>query len=175
VDPRYGVRRGTHPLTGPDPTVGEVTTDDLTVRHAEPGDGRGIGDVLVDSWRATFDFPAAHPDEDVRVWVVEHLVPTTESWVAVHPDGTVVGVLSLSETMVDQLYLSPSWIGRGLGTRLLDLAKTRRPDGLDLYCFQANARARRFYERHGFEPIAFGDGSGNEERQPDIRYAWRPA
>ncbi len=32
----------------------------------------------------------------------------------------------------------------------------------------------RFYERRGFVPIAFGDGSGNEERQPDVRYAWRP-
>ena len=27
---------------------------------------------------------------------------------------------------------------------------------------------------HGFVPIAFGDGSGNEERQPDVLYRWRP-
>jgi GNAT superfamily N-acetyltransferase len=102
------------------------------------------------------------------------LLPTTETWVAVDDAGTIIGVLSLSDEMIDQLYLAPSWIGRGLGVRLLDLAKERRPAGLDLYCFQENGRARRFYERHGFDAIAFGDGSGNEERQPDIRYAWRP-
>ena len=146
----------------------------LTIRRAGPDDGDGIGDVLLDSWRATFDWPMAHTDAQVRRWVVEHLVPTTETWVAVDDASTVVGVLALSDEMIDQLYLTPAWIGRGLGVRLLDLAKTRRPTGLDLYCFQDNARARRFYERHGFEAIAFGDGSGNEERQPDIRYAWRP-
>lgn len=148
--------------------------DGITIRRAGPGDGGGIGDVLLDSWHATFDWPMAHTDTEVRSWVIETLVPTTETWVAVDDTGTVVGVLSLSDTMVDQLYLTPAWIGRGLGTRLLDLAKARRPDGLDLYCFQDNGRARRFYEGHGFSAITFGDGSGNEERHPDIRYAWRP-
>ena len=71
-------------------------------------------------------------------------------------------------------YVTPAWIGRGLGRRFVALAKERRPAGLDLYCFAVNARARRFYEQSGFEPIAFGDGSGNQERQPDVRYAWRP-
>ena len=52
--------------------------------------------------------------------------------------------------MVEQLYVAPAWIGHGVGRRLIDLAKARRPDGLDLYCFQANTRARRFYERNGF-------------------------
>jgi ribosomal protein S18 acetylase RimI-like enzyme len=152
----------------------EPAGDGLTIRRAGSDDGGGIGDVLLDSWRATFDWPMAHTDAQVRSWVIETLVPTTETWVAANAAGTIVGVLSLSATVVDQLYLAPAWIGRGLGTRLLDLAKARRPDGLDLYCFQDNGRARRFYEHHGFEAIAFGDGSGNEERQPDIRYAWRP-
>jgi GNAT superfamily N-acetyltransferase len=170
------VRRGARSLTGPDPTPGApAAADDLVIRRATVDDGPGVGDVLLDSWRATFDFPGVHPDDDVRRWVVATLIPTTESWVAVGPGGAIVGVLSLSATMVDQLYLAPDWIGRGLGSRLLELAKARRPDGLDLYCFQANARARRFYEDRGFTAIAFGDGSGNEERQPDIRYAWRPS
>ena len=37
------------------------------------------------------------------------------------------------------------------------------------------ADARRFYERNGFVAEAFGDGTGNEERQPDVRYTWHPA
>ena len=39
-----------------------------------------------------------------------------------------------------------------------------------LYAFQQNEAARRFYERHGFVAIAFGDGSTNEERCPDVLY-----
>ena len=36
--------------------------------------------------------------------------------------------------------------------------------------FARNAGARRFYERHGFVAVAFGDGTGNEEGEPDVRY-----
>ena len=77
-------------------------------------------------------------------------------------------------TFLDQLYLAPEWTGRGIGSRLVELAKQRRPAGLDLFTFQVNDGARRFYERHGFTAIWFGDGSENEEGQPDLRYAWRP-
>ncbi|MGI5158393.1 hypothetical protein [Microbispora sp. CA-102843] len=49
-----------------------------------------------------------------------------------------------------------------------------RPHGLDLYVFQRNTGARRFYERNGFTLVAEGDGSGNEENLPDARCRWRP-
>lgn len=142
------------------------------IRPATPDDHDGIGDVWLASWRATFDFPPGHPDDEVRHWLSDHLVPDHETWVAVD-GGTVVGLMALSDTMIEQLYVAPAWIGRGLGRRFVGLAKERRPDGLDLHCFQVNARARAFYEKHGFTAIDFGDGSGNEERQPDVRYAWR--
>ena len=147
--------------------------DVLALRRAGPADGDAIGDVWLASWRATFDFPPAYPDEDCRRWLAETLLPTTEMWVATDPGGTVVAMMALSDAMVEQLYVAPAWIGRGIGRRLLDLAKARRPDGFDLYCFAVNARARKFYERQGLEAVAFGDGSGNAEGQPDIRYRWR--
>ena len=52
--------------------------------------------------------------------------------------------------MIDHLYVTPDRIGTGIGSRLIATAKARRPDGLDLYCFQVNMRARTFYEHHGF-------------------------
>lgn len=149
--------------------------DGVTIRRATDDDAVGIGDVWLTSWRATFDFEPGHPDDDVRRWLATELLPRHETWVAVDGDGNLVGLMALSATMLEQLYVTPEWIGRGLGKRFVALAKERRPAGLDLYCFAVNGRARRFYEREGFEAIAFGDGSGNEERQPDVRYAWRPA
>jgi GNAT superfamily N-acetyltransferase len=151
-----------------------ASTADIVVRPATRDDGVAIGDVWLTSWRATFDFPPGHPDDDVRRWLIEELIPAHETWVAAEAGGRVIALMALSPTMVEQLYVAPDWIGRGVGRRLLALAKERRPDGLDLYCFQVNGRARRFYEANGFSAIATGDGSGNEERQPDIRYAWRP-
>lgn len=157
------------------PTPTPAPTVPPAIRRATAADAGAIGDIWLDAWRATFDFPPAHPDDDVRRWLADRLVPTTETWVAVEASGRVVGFVAVSDAMVEQLYIAPDRTGRGLGTRLLDLAKARRPGGLDLYCFQVNARARAFYERHGFTATAFGDGTANEEHQPDVRYAWRPA
>jgi GNAT superfamily N-acetyltransferase len=148
--------------------------DGVTIRRAGGGDAGGLGDVWLASWRATFDFEPGHPDDDVRRWLATELLPRHETWVAVDSDGVVVGLMALSDEMLEQLYVAPAWIGRGLGRRFVAVAKERRPAGLDLYCFAVNGRARQFYEREGFQAIAFGDGTRNEERQPDIRYAWRP-
>lgn len=156
--------------------------DAVTIRRATRDDHEGIGDVWLASWRATFDFPPSHPDEGVRRWLRERLVPDHETWVAIDAAsdtasdtaGVVIGLMALSNDMIEQLYVAPPWIGRGLGRRFIQLARERRPDGLDLYCFQVNTRARSFYEHHGFREVARGDGSGNQEQQPDIRYAWRP-
>lgn len=85
-----------------------------------------------------------------------------------------VGVLVLDGPWLDQLYVEPTWFGRGVGSALVSHARSERPDGLDLWTFQANRGARRFYERHGFVAIAETDGD-NEEGAPDVRYRWQPA
>jgi GNAT superfamily N-acetyltransferase len=74
-----------------------------------------------------------------------------------------------------QLYTRPDRIGRGAGTQLIEAAKSSGVAALELWCFQANARARRFYEARGFRAIRFTDGADNEERMPDVRYRWERA
>ena len=49
-----------------------------------------------------------------------------------------MGFVAIGATRIDHLYLRPAWTGRGIGRRLLELAKYRRPGGLDLWAFQAN-------------------------------------
>jgi GNAT superfamily N-acetyltransferase len=68
----------------------------------------------------------------------------------------------------------PSFQGLGIGDKLLAMAKELRPSGLTLWTFQRNARARQFYEARGFVASEFTDGSRNEEREPDVLYAWLP-
>jgi hypothetical protein len=52
------------------------------------------------------------------------------------------------------------------------LAKSRSPQGLQLWTFASIVGAQRFYERHGFVIAETTDGSGNEENQPDLRLVW---
>jgi GNAT superfamily N-acetyltransferase len=119
--------------------------------------------------------PAVHSDAEVRDWFASVVLPGREVWVAEKVDGGLAGLLVLEDDWVDQLYLAPECTGRGLGSQLLGRAKSLRPNGLQLWTFQSNTGAQRFYERHGFVAVERTDGGGNEERSPDIRYEWRPA
>lgn len=99
------------------------------------------------------------------------VLPSMETWIAVE-DG-VVGLLVLDGDFIDHLYIDPSHQGKGVGAMLVRHAKGRCPAGLQLWTFQSNAGARRFYERHGFVAVEATDGD-NEEGAPDVRYEWRP-
>ena len=145
----------------------------VIVRRASEADAEAVAEVWLRSFDAALPtVRRAHSDDEVRAWFRNAVVPYKQTWVAVA--GTeVVGLLVLSDGWVDQLYLDPAWRGRGIGDRLVATAKQRYPDGLQLWTFQVNGPARRFYERHGFVEVERTDGHGNEEREPDVRYSWR--
>ena len=111
-----------------------------------------------------------HSDAEVRAWFAEVVVPRREAWLAERSD-LLIALLVLEDGWVDQLYVDPGRTGAGVGTLLLDLAKDRRPHGLQLWTFAANVDARRFYERNGFLAVQTTDGA-NEEGMPDVRYQW---
>jgi GNAT superfamily N-acetyltransferase len=145
------------------------------LRLARPEDAAVIAVVHRSSMREAMPYlPDLHTPEEDRAWVSQEVLSEQEVWVA-ELDGQVVGVASLAGAMVTQLYILPGKQGLGIGSALLARAKERRPEGLELYAFQRNTRARAFYERRGFLVVAFGDGSGNEEGEPDVLYRWTPA
>ena len=119
--------------------------------------------------------PLRGPDDKVREWLVGVVLGGGEVWVAETASAQVVGVMLLEGDWIEQLYVEPTWVGRGVGTELIEVAKRCRPQGLQLWTFQSNQRAHRFYERHGFVVEERTDGSSNQERAPDVRYVWRPA
>ncbi|MER7937319.1 MULTISPECIES: GNAT family N-acetyltransferase [unclassified Streptomyces] len=144
------------------------------LRRAAGADAGAVADVWLRSFSAalpTVVRPRA--DDEVRAYFRDVVVPDRETWLA-ETDGRVVGVMVLDGELLSQLYLDPGWRGRGLGDRFVALAKERSPQGLTLWTFQVNKPAHRFYERNGFVAVERTDGSGNEEREPDVRYVWRP-
>jgi GNAT superfamily N-acetyltransferase len=86
--------------------------------------------------------------------------------------GEVVGYARFTATWLDDLYVVPGHAGSGIGSALLDLVKSLRPGGFQLWVFEMNAPARAFYARHGLVERERTDGSGNEESAPDIRMEW---
>ena len=85
--------------------------------------------------------------------------------------GALAGIIAFRSGWIDQLYVLPEVQGRGVGSELLQVAK-RGFNRLQLWTFQRNLGARRFYEARGFALVEETDGAGNEEKEPDARYLW---
>jgi 8-oxo-dGTP pyrophosphatase MutT (NUDIX family) len=145
-----------------------------TLRAATATDAAAVAEVYLRSYAWAYrDTPVAmaHPPRDVRRWVRDELMTSATVTVA-EAAGAVVGFAAATPKWLSHLYVDPAWIGTGIGSRLFDQVRAAQPGGFSLWTFQANSAARGFYERKGLVAAEFGDGAGNEERQPDVRYCW---
>ena len=145
----------------------------ISIRPATDADACGVFDVLYSSRKEFLPYACLRTPEDIQRWTRRVLIPGGGVDLAISGDkiaGVVATARSDGVGWVTQLYVAPAYVGRGIGALLIShaLASLSRP--VRLWCFQRNTRARRFYERRGFEPIRFTDGSGNEERCPDVLY-----
>jgi len=112
-----------------------------------------------------------HSDEETHAFVADVMIAQREAWLA-WEDETALGLLVLDGFEVDWLFVDPVAQSRGVGSALIEHAKACSPSGLTLWVFESNRRAQAFYERHGFVIVDRTDGADNEEKAPDIRYAW---
>ena len=146
----------------------------MILRRATEADAQAIAIVLRQAFRISLPFlPELHTPEEDLWFVREVMLVKDEVWVVEAGGGAIAGFIGFREGWIDHLYVHPDWQGRGLGPELLSkplqYRQTRR-----LWTFQKNTRARAFYESRGFKLIELTDGSGNEEKEPDALYEWRP-
>jgi putative acetyltransferase len=146
-------------------------TPPFRLRPASDADANAIAELYFASYRLLTFLPRLHKLDSYRWFVANRMLK--ECAVIVAEDDTgIVAFLALQGEEIRQLYTRPDRIGRGVGTQLIENAKSSGLAAFELSCFQANARARRFYEARGFHAIRFTDGRDNEERTPDVRYRW---
>jgi chorismate mutase/GNAT superfamily N-acetyltransferase len=150
-----------------DPTPG------LVVRPGRTEDADALSDMFTATRAAAVPSmpPPVHSPAENRAWIADQLAGDGEVWVT-EDDGVLVGMLLLQRDWLHSVYVDPRHQGQGIGAVLIELAKTLRPDGLHLGVFQSNVGARRLYERHGFVTVGHTDGSGNDEKCPDVQMAW---
>ncbi len=124
--------------------------------------------------RAHWDVPVHRTFtlDDDREFMTGKMIPRNELWVA-ERDGAIVGFMAVQPGWINQLYVAVDAQRAGVGTALIEHAKTLMDD-IRLHTFQNNAPARAFYARHGFEEVAFGV-SGPPEHEPDVLLRWRRA
>jgi putative acetyltransferase len=140
-------------------------------RRATLDDAGGIAAVFSSSLRLLTFLPVLHTVEEDRRFIENIVLKECEVIVA-EGDPGIVSFLALNGEEIRLLYSHPDFIGSGAGSLLLDAVKKSSVAALELWCFQANERARRFYEERGFRAVRFTDGQDNEEKVPDVRYRW---
>jgi putative acetyltransferase len=136
-------------------------------------------DAAIELWRHTWQAHYPHIDFSARVaWWRERwrkeLVPTAAITVA-QTDGALVGFVTvdLKTGYLDQIVVAPEAWGSDVAARLLAEAKRQSPARLDLLVNKDNARAIRFYEKHGF--IYAGEDVNPVSGRPVNRMSWRPS
>jgi len=111
-----------------------------------------------------------HTPKEDQWFFRERVFKACEVWGAFDGAG-MIGMIAFRQHRIDQLYVLPEAQGRGTGSALLQVAQ-RAFDRLQLWTFQRNAPARRFYEARGFALMQQTDGARNEEKEPDALYLW---
>jgi putative acetyltransferase len=128
-------------------------------------------------WQRTWQLAYPQLDFARRVdWWLERwrtlIVPAAQIVVA-ELDGAVAGFVTVDATgYLDQIVVGPEAWGSDVGGALIEAAKQISPTRLDLLVNQDNARAIRFYQKHGF---AFsGVDTNPRSGAPLHRMSWRP-
>jgi putative acetyltransferase len=115
--------------------------------------------------------PQMHTREEDLEFFNERIFPHFKLTIA-ELDGEIAGYSAVSPGWLEQLYVLPQFQGSGIGAHLLARAIAGQAS-FQLWAFQKNLNARRFYEKRGLRLVRLTDGADNEEREPDALYEWR--
>jgi GNAT superfamily N-acetyltransferase len=130
-------------------------TPDITLRQASAGDIPALARVWHDGWHQGH----AHLSPDVAKgrpfeFFLPRIETTLPDCVVATVDGEIVGFTGWEGDGIGQVFVLPAWHGRGVAPLLLAAAERKLEEAghasIWLQCQVGNARARRFYEKHGW-------------------------
>jgi putative acetyltransferase len=133
--------------------------------------------AAIELWRRTWQIAYPHIDFAARVdwwrkrWRDELVAKA--AIVVAETDGALTGFVTVEPDTgyLDQIVVAPERWGEGLAEKLLAEAKRLSPTKLVLLVNKDNARAIRFYEKHGF--ALAGDDVNPVSGRPVHRMNWR--
>ncbi|MEW6639038.1 MAG: GNAT family N-acetyltransferase [Pseudomonadota bacterium] len=136
------------------------------IRPAHARDSAALAEIYRDGRRQAFGWcdPATFRLDDFAADAQGEAI-----WLAQAADGTIAGFISVwaADDFIHMLYVREAWQRRGVGTALLRALPGWPDRPYRLKCLVANARARRFYEAHGF--VAVGRGASPEGDYDELR------
>lgn len=112
------------------------------------------GKIHSESWReshqrfCTEEFVASHTVETQTEYIRSEIAGGKEFYMVV--DRKPVGIVSVWDSLIENLYVLPAEQRKGYGTKLLQYAIQRCKSVPTLWILSNNKRANAFYKKHGF-------------------------
>lgn len=112
------------------------------------------GYVHSESWKASHRsicsaaFVEKHTPEAQTAYLQREMAAGKHVFMLLNPHP--VGIVSVQESLIENLYVLPSEQCKGYGTRLLQFAISQCVARPTLWILNTNEKARRLYGRHGF-------------------------
>ena len=132
---------------------------DASLRRALRDDVASMAHVYVRSQQRVGTAADRHgiTYDAVEQWMLKALLQD-EIWLLEREHREIVGLVAMTRNELDVLDVDPHLQGRGYGTRLIELAKAKRPGGLVARVSQRRGDASRFLRHHGFVPVGAAVG-----------------
>lgn len=152
----------------------DASGNGVALRPYDPTDEADAIELWRRSWQTAY--PEIDFSERLDWWRERWRSDTvvSSSIVVAQSGDEIVGFVTVNGRTgyLDQLVVAPEAWGTPTAVLLLDRAKRESPRGLDLHVNVDNARALRFYEKHGFERVS--ESINPRSSRPVYLMRWLP-
>ena len=122
------------------------------VRQATIADLSRVAEIVIFNYRLNF-YPIFQNDDyyfnELQVSKVAKQYEDVVGNMWVYDDGAIKGVIQIENSEIKKLFVEPALQGKSIGSYLLKYAIAEHKANT-LWALEKNARAIRFYKRHGF-------------------------
>lgn len=142
----------------------------MELRPYHQADFEQIIQLWWDSWHSSSSYEHHRPVEDWKQRWFQ--LERTHGIIVVEYRGTVIAfaALNVQNCLLSQLFVSPSWKRKGVGTKLVDWVVAQCPGGFSLKTAADNLEARAFYQQKcGL--VEIGDSINDFNGRREVEYA----
>lgn len=126
----------------------------LHMKRIEPcneNDYPALAEIWERSARATHSFLTGKDVVDIRESLMRKYFKAVSLY-AIYDGGAIAGFIGLCGHSIEMLFVDSGSMGKGLGSELLEFAKSLGADAVDVN--EQNPRALGFYQAHGFSIVS---------------------
>ena len=121
------------------------------IEPCDENDYLTLAEIWERSVRATHEFLTEADILDIRESLISTYFKAVNLYV-IFDEDVISGFIGLSEHCIEMLFIDSTRMGKGLGTQLVEFAKSSGADSVDVN--EQNPQALGFYQARGFHVVS---------------------